>query len=351
MSLKKILIKYTLALFTGFLMTIILTIGFIFKRSEFQVKKRNAPKFLTDTSLWKHGYLTLKNIRIHYVEKGDPKKPLMLFLHGYPEFWYSWRHQLQEFSKDYWTVAIDMRGYGDSEKPPGMDSYAMDLLIDDVKHVVQALGRQKFILVGHDWGGIVSWNFVSKYHEMLLCYVILNAPHPPTFMQLVLSNKKQFFMSWYLFFYTLPYLPELTLPAFDFIAFEKVFRRNKPKELSRVTDEDIEAFKYTFGKPNALTPPVNYYRQFMKTWSTTESSKDIIDITPNGLLIFGELDDYLTREILNLAQKNVKNLQVNIVKGANHFVQQDDPDTVNKHITEFLRSNLVTTNADINASS
>lgn len=102
---------------------------------------------------------------------------------------------------------------------------------------------------------------------------------------------------------------------------------------------------------DALTPPVNYYRQFMKTWSTTESSKDIIDITPNGLLIFGELDDYLTREILNLAQKNVKNLQVNIVKGANHFVQQDDPDTVNKHITEFLRSNLVTTNADINASS
>lgn len=339
MSLKDTVIKYTAALISGYLVTIILTIGFICKRSEFRAKKRNVPpKVLTDSALWKHGHLSLRGIKIHYVEKGDPTKPLMLFLHGYPEFWYSWRHQLKEFSKDYWTVAIDMRGYGDSDKPSGVEHYAMDHLVSDVKQVVEALGREKFILVGHDWGGVIAWNFIRKHYDMLQSYIILNAPYSPTFLRAVLSNKKQFFMSWYLFFYMLPYLPEIAVSAFDFSAFAKVLRRKKPKDISPVTDEDIEAYKYTFCQPGALTPPINYYRHFMRTSSPAEGSEDVIDIDPLGLVIFGDLDDYLLYDNVKMAQKYVKNLQVRIVKGANHFVQQDDPDTVNRYIREFLRS-------------
>lgn len=340
MSLGETLIKYTVALISGFLISIVLTIGYITKRSEFKVKKRNTPpKVLTDSSLWKHGYLSLKGIKIHYVEKGDPTKPLMLFLHGYPEFWYSWRYQLKELSSDYWTVAIDMRGYGDSEKPPGVENYAMDILVSDVKQVVEALGRQKFILVAHDWGGAIAWNFILKHHDMLESYIIMNSPYTPTFFQVVLSNKKQFFMSWYLFFYMLPYLPEIAIAAFDFIAFAKVLRRRKPKEISPVTDEDIEAYKYTFSQPGALTPPINYYRHMMKTASTAQSSKNIIDIDAPGLFLFGDLDDYLILEHVTVVKKYVKNIEVRTVKGANHFVQQDDPVSVNKHIREFLRSN------------
>ncbi|XP_069680624.1 epoxide hydrolase 1-like [Periplaneta americana] len=337
MSVKETIIKYAVAYYYGVRLAALLLIGFICKPSEFRVKERTKPpKCLKDEALGVHGYLTLKGVKIHYVEKGDRSKPLMLFLHGFPEFWYSWRYQMKEFSKDYWTVAIDQRGYGDSEKPSGVKNYDIDLLVEDVKQTVEALGRQKFILVAHDWGGLVAWNFVAKHHHMLEKYIIMDAPYTTAWMNTAFTNKKQFKCSWYVFFYILPYLPELMFSAFDFRAFAIVFRRKKSKDVSPVSDDDIEAYKYTFGKPGALTPPINYYRHFMSSKSADDEIQ-VIDIDVPGLLIFGEFDDYLIPESVPITQQYVKKLETRTVKGGNHFVQQDEPEAVNRYITEFLQ--------------
>ncbi|XP_067000786.2 epoxide hydrolase 4 [Anabrus simplex] len=301
-------------------------------------KKRDTPPAcLTDPALGTHKYIQLSEVKIHYVEKGDPSKPLMLFVHGFPEFWFSWRHQLKEFSKDYWTVALDMRGYGDSEKPSGTEHYQMKHLVNDLKELVEGLGRTKCILVAHDWGGAVGWQFVRTHPEMIEKYIIMDAPHPVGFREFMISNKKQFLMSWYIFFFQVPCLPELFMTMYDMSGFKKMFVNKDSNSKTPVMDEDIEAYKYTFGKPGAYTPPINYYRANMGK-PVKESKGNTEERTKlQGLLIAGEKDDFLSIDLLKLAQKSEPNLLVEVVKKANHFVQQDDPETVNKLIRNFLK--------------
>ncbi|KAJ8868523.1 hypothetical protein PR048_030051 [Dryococelus australis] len=120
----------------------------------------------------------------------------MLFLHGFPEFWYSWRYQIKEFSRDYWTVAIDMRGYGDSDKPSGFQNYELKLLTDDVVKVIKALGREKCILVSHDWGGIVGWNMSEFHPNMIEKYIVMNVPPAWLIRKLLATHTKQFLKFW-----------------------------------------------------------------------------------------------------------------------------------------------------------
>ncbi|KAJ9575262.1 hypothetical protein L9F63_025784 [Diploptera punctata] len=265
-----------------------------------RVKPRpTAPECLTDPVYGIHGYLPIEGVKIHYVEKGDRSKPLMLFIHGFPEFWYSWRHQIKEFSKDYWTVAVDMRGYGDSEKPE------------------ESLGRETCTLVAHDYGGAVAWNFIMTHPEMLDSYVILDAPYSPSNLRVMTTNFLQFIRSWDVYFFQLPYLPE-----FMFIAYDM---------------EDIQAYKYTFGKPGAFTPPINYFRANGFSISPSKLSLKT-DVPVSGLYMFGEHDDHYVFDHLRTAQTYIKNLQVKMIKGASHFAQQDDPEKVNLFIREFLRT-------------
>jgi len=125
----------------------------------------------------------VNGVRLHYVLKGSGDK-LLLFLHGFPEFWYAWRHQLEFFSaRGYKCVAVDMRGYNESDKPRGVSAYDRDLLMDDVRDLVAALGHQSCTLVAHDWGGIVAWDVVRKYPDIFERLVILNSPHPILFLR------------------------------------------------------------------------------------------------------------------------------------------------------------------------
>ena len=137
-------------------------------------------------------------MKLHCVEAGDRSKPLMLFVHGFPEFWFSWKKQLKHFSKDYWVVAFDLRGYGDSEKPKGASNYKIDYLVSDVVGLVKALGKERCILVGHDWGGVICWNVaaLSSSSSVVEKLVIMNAPHPGAFQDKLRSSWKQFLKSW-----------------------------------------------------------------------------------------------------------------------------------------------------------
>src|SRR5579872_1162684 len=138
---------------------------------------------------WKDRYAEVNGVKLHYVEQG--KGPLILFLHGFPEFWYEWKNLLPEFGKDHHAVAVDMRGYNLSDKPERVEAYAVPTIVEDVRALAAKLGAKKFVLVGHDWGGVIAWAFAGAHPEMLDKLVIVNAPHPTVFSQLLASDPAQ----------------------------------------------------------------------------------------------------------------------------------------------------------------
>ncbi|XP_037027686.1 epoxide hydrolase 4-like [Bradysia coprophila] len=327
----------SLCLFYSSLAVVYLVIKFLKYDPKFWNPKvrTHPPACLSNPEFGTHNYIRVNGIKLHYVEKGDKSKPLMLFVHGFPEFWYSWRFQLKEFSNDYWCVAIDMRGYGDSDKPEGISSYEVDQLSDDIKSVIKELGREKCYLICHDWGAVVGWNFVQNNMNMVEKYVMMGAPSAQAWRKVIMSSEfwDQFKKSWYIFYFQMPRLPEFTISLNDFAVFKAVGSKQKS---DTYTDEDMEAYKYTFSRPGALTPPINYYRaniSFHKmpklTTPTTFAS---------GLYLLGEDDLYISKATGAELQKFFKNLQYEVVPGTNHFLQQDAPEKTNAIIRKFLKS-------------
>lgn len=301
----------------------------------FVVKNRESPPAcLTDPELGQHSYVKLKDVKIHYVEAGDRSKPLLLFVHGFPDFWYSWRYQIREFKKDYWVIAIDLRGYGDSSKPPYVKDYAISKLSGDIKGVVEGLGRTSCILAAHDWGGAVAWRVSIDYPELVEKLVIMNCPHPVAFRQHLRGSFKQLFMSWYIFCFQLPYLPEVYLRSNDLEIFDKIFRSTKLGQ-EAFPENDVEAYKYTFGKPGAFTPPVNYYRNTLSLTGEV-AGKTSEKVKVPVLIIWGAEDIALDTKMAHLSADFVESCTVKVVPAASHWVQNDRPTIVNDYIRDFL---------------
>src|SRR5579871_5430309 len=138
---------------------------------------------------WKDRSAEVNGVKLHYVEEG--KGPLILFLHGFPEFWYEWKNLLPEFGKDHHAVAVDMRGYNLSDKPEKVEAYAVPVIVEDVRALADKLGAKTFVLVGHDWGGVIAWAFAAAHPEMLDKLIIVNAPHPTVFARELANNPNQ----------------------------------------------------------------------------------------------------------------------------------------------------------------
>ncbi|XP_048579287.1 epoxide hydrolase 4 [Nematostella vectensis] len=301
----------------------------IFRR----VERKVPPKCLTDPTLGEHHYVTTASkLKFHYVANGNPSKPLMLCLHGFPEFWYSYRHQLRAFHDKYRVVAVDLRGYGESAKPEGVSQYATKLLIKDVKEIVEALGYSSCILVAHDWGGAIAWHVPSAFPELVDKLIILNAPHFSVFKKYLYSHFSQMKKSWYMCFFQVPYIPEMFLASNDMEAF-KIFRNKKKPGM--FTDEDIEAWKYTFGKPGSFTPPLNYYRNIFSS-SSSRSDAPKTKISVPVMVVWGTADLALEKEMNDGLDQYVEDLTIRYIEGASHWVQQDEPELVNMYIQEFL---------------
>ena len=231
-------------------------------KKYFQPKKRErVPKIITDPKWGSHHYAKLpnQNITLHYVEKGDRKKPLMLCLHGFPECWFSFKDTLVEFSKDYWVVAVDMRGYGDSDKPTKSDYYKLDTLVDDIRELIEVLGKEKCHLVAHDWGGMIGWAAAHRFPHLFMKHISLNGPHSTALIEQIFNSCIQSIMSWYMTFFMLWYLPEMTFKMGDSFILPILFRifNNLVPKLS---EEEIEVYKYYFSLDGAVTGPINYYR-------------------------------------------------------------------------------------------
>jgi len=330
-------IIYGIALFWAWVSTLKLAFEWLKRGNAFwEVKERSLPPaILQDTRWGKHSYIKLKDIKLHYVENGDKSKPLLLFVHGFPEFWFSWRHQLEYFAKTHWVVAIDMRGYGDSDKPAGVSKYAGDLLQGDIVDVVHSLGRKNCILVAHDWGGAIAWTVAAKFPQVVQKLIILNAPHPTAFGILLRSSIVQFLKSWYIFLFQLPYFPEMNIFNDDLGIFRRIYGKSS-------SEEEIEAYKYTFSTKDAWTPPINYYRSALAATLSLEANKvpgqkvGLPKIKVPTLIIWGENDLALDKKLPEMTKPFVDNLKIEFIPGGNHFIQVDKPNEVNKLIESFI---------------
>ena len=278
---------------------------------------------------WQHDCIHTNGINLHYVTQGEG--PLMLMLHGFPEFWYSWRKQIPEFAQDHKVVAIDLRGYNDSDKPEHKEAYVMAEFIADVKGVIEGLGYDRCILVGHDWGGTIAWNFVYAYPNLVQKLVILNMPYPAKFAE-GLRTPRQLLRSFYIFLFQLPIVPEMLIQLDDYRAIGAAFL-GMAVDKTAFSQQDIEAYKNASAKRGAVTAALNYYRNLFNQGLTSQDWS-ILDVPT--LMIWGESDTALGKELTYGTEAYVRDFQIKYIPNCSHWVQQEQPQLVNQYIREFL---------------
>ncbi|HEY8490428.1 MAG TPA: alpha/beta hydrolase [Dehalococcoidia bacterium] len=278
---------------------------------------------------WSHGEAEANGIRVHYVSQGQG--PLVLLLHGFPELWYSWRHQLPALAAaGFRAVAPDLRGYGGTDAP--RRGYDVRTLAADVRDLVRALGyRRAAAVVGHDWGGGVAWALAAFHPEALERLVILNAPHPGAFAR-GLWRPDQLRRSWYMFFFQIPVLPERLLARRDYRLLERAFRGARGPVLG---PEDLEVYKTAFRR-RGLTGPLNYYRALFRPGALAVRRRLERRLEVPTLVIWGEQDFALGKRLTEGLDRWVADVRVRYVPTAGHWVQQEEPEVVTRAILEFL---------------
>jgi epoxide hydrolase 4 len=322
----------------------------------------------TGERAWTHGECIANGLRFHYVEAGDPEDPLVLLLHGFPEFWYAWRHQLPALAEaGYHVVAPDLRGYNDSEKPTGVEAYDLSTLVDDVLGLIEtfagpgggAVGNDEAptcpLLVGHDWGGVIAWEVGIRHPDRIDRLAVLNAPHPERF-QRALRSPEQLRKSWYAFFFQVPEVPERAIAAGDYAILDRLLREDAVAP-DAFDVEDVARYKEALAKPGARTAAINYYRALGRDnglntlwravtggtlWRAVTGGPDSLPahrvLRVPTLLIWGEQDSALSAQLTEGLDPWVIDLTVERLRHASHWVQADDPDRVNELLIGFLEN-------------
>jgi pimeloyl-ACP methyl ester carboxylesterase len=281
---------------------------------------------------WTHHFATVNGIRLHYVEAGSG--PLVVLLHGFPEFWYSWRHQLPALAAaGFRVIAPDLRGYGESDKPPGVQAYRIECLTGDVLGLIRHLGYSSAHIVGHDWGGAIAWSMPMQHPTAVERLAILNAPHPAIFFR-QLGRPWQLLKSWYIFFFQIPWLPECLFRSRDFAGLLRNLRRD-PVRPDAFSADDIACYRQALARPGALTAAINYYRAAFRR-SPERQLLGFKAITQPTLVIWGERDRYLDVRLLEGLPAWVPDLRVERLADASHWVQNDAPERVNELLVRFL---------------
>ena len=288
---------------------------------------------MNESEPWTHHEAVVNGVRLHFVEQGEG--PLVVLLHGFPEFWYSWRHQIPALAEaGFRVIAPDQRGYNTSEKPPGVRSYRIEHLADDIAALIEHAGESRAVVVGHDWGGAVAWAVSMLRPEVVEKLVVLNAPHPGA-LQREFRRLRQLARSWYVFFFQLPWLPEAALRFRGYRMLDRGLRRESTRP-DAFSDDDIAAYKDALSQPGALTAAINYYRAAVRR-NPFESARMLRQIDVPALLIWGEQDPYLGIELTEGLERWVPGIRVERIPEASHWVQVDAAERVNELMIEFLR--------------
>jgi pimeloyl-ACP methyl ester carboxylesterase len=291
--------------------------------------------------VFRHGYAQVGDVRLHYAECGAGER-LVVLLHGFPECWYSWRHQLPALGAHFRVVAADMRGYNLSTKPGRVGDYVIERLMDDVTGLIRHCGAREAAVVGHDWGGAVAWALAERHPEYVWKLAVLQTPPGPVWR--VNMTWRQALRSWYMFFFQLPLVPEWWLGGRDFARLASMFKATARR--GTFTDTDLAVFKNALkqrapgDEVDALTGALNYYRanvfrMFRRgdEWTTRAGAR----VRVPTLFVFAERDRFIVPETVRGVGAYVgapyRELRL---PHANHWVQQEEPAEVNAALLQFL---------------
>jgi pimeloyl-ACP methyl ester carboxylesterase len=270
-------------------------------------------------------------IELHAVAAGPPDGRLVVLLHGFPEFWYGWRRQIAPLAAAGLRVLVpDQRGYNLSDKPAGVAAYALDTLADDVLGLADALGRGRFAVVGHDWGGVVAWHLAARNPERVERAAVLNGPHPATVRAFMRAHPSQALRSWYAGFFQAPLLPEWTLGAADFAWLRaSLDRTSRPGAFS---DEDLRRYRAAWARPGALTAMLNWYRALPRFAGPSPSGRIRVPVR----VVWGDRDPFLDRGLVEAGLALCDRGEAFHLPEATHWVQHEEPERVNRLLVEFL---------------
>lgn len=297
-----------------------------------------APETHFDERAVTHERATVNDVDLHYVAAGPEDGDLLLLLHGFPEFWYSWHHQIPALADaGYRVVAPDLRGYNRSEKPAGVDAYRLEELVADVVGLVEHCGRESAHVVGHDWGGLIAWQVAIDRPEVVDRLAVLNAPHPTRYQRHLRSSPVQLAKSWYVFYFQLPVLPELGFRLNDYAVLESTLSNTVRPDA--FTDDDIERYKSALATPGALTAAINYYRALGRQRARSLLTGGGVDeqrVDVPTLLLWGEQDFALALALTEELDPLIPDLRVERFADAGHWVQFDAPERVGEALLEFF---------------
>jgi pimeloyl-ACP methyl ester carboxylesterase len=289
--------------------------------------------------VFKHDYAEVNGIRLHYAMNGSGK--LIMFVHGFPEFWYAWKEQLVEFGRDHCAVALDMRGYNLSDKPEAVEQYAIKYLTEDLRALARSLGHERFILVAHDWGGAVAWALAINHPECVEKLIIVNSPHPAVFARELAENPVQQKASQYMLAFR-SRKTEAMLAANNYAALVGIVMGEGLKK-GHFTEEDRQAYIAAWSQPGALTGGLNYYRASRvgppsgdEQARTFEPGARSMDVRVPTLMIWGERDVALTPGNLDGLDAYVPDLTIRRIPDGTHWVVHEQPALVNDTIREFI---------------
>ncbi|TRY78530.1 hypothetical protein TCAL_08107 [Tigriopus californicus] len=295
------------------------------------------PHCLADSSLGRHMFVKIGRNKYHYVESGSQASPkVVVCLHDFADFWYGFRHQLRSLSQNMWIIALDLKGFGDSDKPSEMSEYSMKSVVEDLRTFIELLEHERVVLMGHGLGGLIAWNLVDKYPNLIDKFITLATPHPQTFQTRMNKNwtcmKKH--RNWFL--YRLPLYPERHLAQSGQDLFRDKMARKTYTNLVTYSNMDLEAYKYSFSRKSDWTGPVSYIRNFPShPWIPIALSGGIIQVPT--LFIIGGQDTESDLETICQSSEHVEKFAMKIVDEAGHSPHQEQPIIVNQHILRFLQ--------------
>ena len=286
---------------------------------------------------WKSQFIQLKEVKLHYISagKGEP----VILLHGFPEFWYAWKHQIPELARHFHVIVPDLRGYNLSDKPTGKENYSLQKLATDIKELIEKLGYPEAAIIGHDWGALIGWTMALLYPKVVKKLGVISVLHPHLLARDYNSSLRVRLAWWHLRTLQIPWLPEVFISAFHFSLLHLVFsfyagRREKTKPY-------LAAIKKSFSQQGALTSAINYYRQNVNSKMSGFERFDNDKVQCPVYFIYGKKDPIWPRTNINSLPETAELIDSTFefveFPEAGHWVMHEEPELTTKHLLKFLK--------------
>ena len=279
-----------------------------------------------------HSYIKTNGIQLHVVQAGPKSGIPVVLLHGFPEFWYGWRKQIPALVEAGCRVIVpDQRGYNLSDKPKGVKKYDVTTLVEDIIGLIDALEYEKVNLVGHDWGAVVAWALALLHPERLHKVSIMNVPHPAVMRRFLTRDIEQIRRSWYVFFFQLPWIPEMGMKQNNWRGAVGALRGSG--KIHTFTNDDIMKYKEAWSQPGAMTSMINWYRAVIRHMPKLPEDPRIKVPT---LMMWGMKDVALSHRMARPSMDYVEQGNLILFPDATHWVQHDATEEVNHYLIDFL---------------